>query len=76
MIDNELKLIGQAKRAPHWGVQLRFRVILCVCVGMSVMSKMRRRNHVAHANAQSQFWEVKNAFDTRVIDFNYALEQL
>ena len=28
-------VIGRAKRAPHWGVQLRFRVIY---VGMSRMS--------------------------------------
>ena len=38
-------LVGRAKRAPHWGVQSRFRVIyiyvyniLCIYVGMSHMS--------------------------------------
>ena len=37
-IDNLLMVIGQAKRAPHWGVQSRFRVIyMCRSVGMSVV---------------------------------------
>ena len=32
-------IIGRAKRAPHWGVQSRFRVIyICIYVGMSRMS--------------------------------------
>ena len=35
------------------------RDIYNVSVGMSVVSKMRRRNYVAHAHAQSQFWAVK-----------------
>ena len=34
-----LMLIGRAKRAPHWGVQSRIRVIyVCIYVGMSRMS--------------------------------------
>ena len=54
---NSNSLIGRAKRAPHWGVQSRFCMIY---VGMSVVSKMRRRNYVAHAHAQKgQFWAVK-----------------
>ena len=57
---------GRAKRAPHRGVQSKFRMIY---VGMSVVSKMRRRNYMAHAHAQSQF-------NTRVIHFNKALNQL
>ena len=28
-------LVGRAKRAPHWGVQSRFRVIYIIYVGMS-----------------------------------------
>ena len=52
-------MIGRAKRAPNWGVQSRFRVILCRSVGMSVVSKMRRRNYVGHAHAQSYFFAVK-----------------
>ena len=33
------KVIGRAQRAPHWGVQSRFRVIyICRYVGMSRMS--------------------------------------
>ena len=31
-------VIGRAKRAPHWGVQSRFRVICIYVVGMSRMS--------------------------------------
>ena len=31
-----------------------------IYVGMSVVSKMRRQNYVAHAHAQSHFWAVKN----------------
>ena len=30
-------LVGRAKRAPHWGVQSRFRVIF---VGMSYVCRM------------------------------------
>ena len=44
---------------------------MCVCVGMSVVSKMRRRNDVAHAKVIF----VKTDRDTRVIHFDYALEQ-
>ena len=33
-----MQLIGRAKRAPHWGVQSRFRVIVYV-VGMSCMNE-------------------------------------
>ena len=61
-LEKEFKRInGRAKRAPHWGVQSRFRVIyiyLCMyvcrvqkCVGGIMWPK--------HAHAQSQFWAVK-----------------
>ena len=37
-----LRVVGRAKRAPHWGVQSRFRVIYIIIynyvVGMSRMS--------------------------------------
>ena len=33
-------LIGRAKRAPHWGVQSRFRVILYMSVCMSVVCQI------------------------------------
>ena len=50
---------------------------ICMYVGMSRMSnKLRRRNYVVHAHAQSHFWSVKTDLCTRVIDFDYALEQL
>ena len=45
-------------------------------VGMSVVSKMRRRNYVAQAHAQSYFWAIKLTCYTRVIDFDYTLEHL
>ena len=47
-------VIGRAKRAPHWGVQSRFRVIY---VGMYVClswSKKRRRNYVGQTRACSK----------------------
>ena len=47
-------IIGRAKRAPHWGVQSRFRVIY---VGMYVClswSKKRRRNYVGQTRACSK----------------------
>ena len=37
LVLNAFFFIGRAKRAPHWGVQSRFRVIYYV-VGMSRMS--------------------------------------
>ena len=49
-------IIGRAKRAPHWGVQSRFRVIhICRSVGRSVchVQKMRRQNYVAQKRACS-----------------------
>ena len=42
-------VIGRAKRAPHWGVQSKFRVIYMWSVGWSVClscTKMRRQNYV------------------------------
>ena len=41
--------IERAKQAPHWDVQSRFRVTY-ICVSMSVVSKMRRQNYVAHVH--------------------------
>ena len=38
---NFLCVIGRAKRAPHWGVQSRFRVIYIIyVVGMSYVCRM------------------------------------
>ena len=36
---SEVYVIRRVKRAPHWGVQSRFRVIYIYNVGMSVVSK-------------------------------------
>ena len=55
-------VIGRAKRAPHWGVQSRFRVIyICMSVGMYVCryvclswSKKRRRKYVGRTRACSK----------------------
>ena len=60
-------VIGRAKRAPHWGVQSRFRVVcrsVCMYVCLS-WSKKRRRKYVGQtrakrAHAQSQYWAVKS----------------
>ena len=53
-----LCIIGRAKRAPHWGVQSRFRVIyICMSVGMYVClswSKKRRRKYVGLTRACSK----------------------
>ena len=49
-----LVLVGRAKRAPHWGVQSRFRVIyiyMCMCLSWS---KKRRRNYVGQMRACSK----------------------
>ena len=48
-------VIGRAKRAPHWGVQSRFRVIMYV--GMSVVCQINCVGGITwtkHAHAQSQ----------------------
>ena len=45
-------LVGRAKRAPHWGVQSRFRVIYYV-VGMSRMS-----NHVESRESNTRMLKV------------------
>ena len=37
-------LVGRAKRAPHWGVQSRFRVIYVYVVGMSYVVVSRMSN--------------------------------
>ena len=49
-------IIGRAKRAPHWGVQSRFRVVcrsVCMYVCLS-WSKKRRRNYVGQTRACSK----------------------
>ena len=56
------KIIGRAERAPHWGVQSRFRVIYiyicaCVCRGPKSVGGI---TWAKHAHAQSQCWAVKS----------------
>ena len=56
-------LIGRAKRAPHWGVQSRFRVIyIYIYVGMSVVvqKSVGGITWAKRAHAQSQYWAVKS----------------
>ena len=71
-------LIGRAKRAPHWGVQSRFRVIyiyMSVCLSCP-------KNAWAELLGPStrmlkvRFGRLKPTDDTRVIHFDYKLEQL
>ena len=53
-------IIGRAKRAPHWGVQSRFRVIY---VGMYVCRGPKSVGGITwakRAHAQSQYWAVKS----------------
>ena len=67
-------IIGRAERAPHWGVQSRFRVIyvgmyVCMYVCLS-WSKKRRLNYVAKTCACSvSFGRLKQTSDTSVIHF-------
>ena len=53
------KIIGRAKRAPHWGVQSRFRVIY---VGMSVVvqKSVGGITWAKRAHALSQYWAVQS----------------
>ena len=56
----ETHFVGQAKRAPHWGVQSRFRVIyiyMCVCRGPKSVGGI---TWAKHAHAQSHYWVVKS----------------
>ena len=60
-------IIGRVKRAPHWAVQLRFRVIYVFGVSMFVYGKPIQKicmprcvdgiTWSKHVHAQSQFWE-------------------
>ena len=63
-------VIGRAKRAPHWGVQSRFRVIY---VGMYVCrgpKSVGGNTWAKRAHAQSEYWATSN---TRIINFDYTL---
>ena len=54
------RVIGRAKRAPHWGVQSRFHVIY---VGMYVCRGPKSVGGITwakRAHAQSQYWAVKS----------------
>ena len=59
-------IIGRAKRAPHRGVQSRFRVIyiyMCVCVCVCVCRGPKSVGGITwakRAHAQSQYWEIKS----------------
>ena len=53
-------VVGRAKRAPHWGVQSRFRVIyvcMYVCRGPKSVGGI---TWAKRAHAQSQYWAVKS----------------
>ena len=65
-------IIGRAKRAPHWDVQSRFRVIyICMSVCQYVCCMLRRRNPVDQKRTCS-----KSSFRLLIIHFDYMLEQL
>ena len=48
-----------SKASPTLGCSIEISRNIYMLVGMSVVSKMRRRNYLAHAHAQSHFWAVK-----------------
>ena len=57
---NSSLIFGRAKRAPHWGVQSRFREIyICryVCRGPKSVGGI---TWAKRAHAQSQYWAVKS----------------
>ena len=72
----QLQIIGRAKRAPHWGVQSRFRVIyMYVCMYVfdclwenntkESYDKMRGQNYVVQTRAcsKSSFGILKRSAD-------------
>ena len=67
-------LIGRAKRAPHWGVQSRFRVIyIYICCRYVSYVKVGGVTWTKHAHAQSLlFLAVKPV--TPVLFISYTLE--
>ena len=64
MFSGPIDIIGRAKRAPHWGVQSRFRVIyICWYICVSVVCQINCVGGITwikHAHAQSQYWAVKS----------------
>ena len=72
-------VIGRAKRAPHWGVQSRFRVIYIYMLSVCRMSVVCQINCVGGITWPTRMLKVilgrkRLTCDTRVIDFDYALE--
>ena len=54
-VEVKFSVIGRAKRAPHWGVQSRFRMIY-----MYVCCVLKCVGGITCVHAQSQFWVVKS----------------
>ena len=73
-------VIGRAKRAPHWAVQSRFRVILCLYVCRYVYKKYVSQNVWAELRGPNmrmlkvRFGQLKPTYDTRIIIFYYTPE--
>ena len=60
-------IIGRAKRAPHWGVQSRFRVIYIICMYVHVclqlsMGRKKLRNYV-RACSKKFFWNFERRLE-------------
>ena len=75
----KLEFIGRAKRAPHWGVQSRFRVIyvvgMSVCRSMSVVCQINCIGGITYglrACSKSFFLAVKQV--TPMLFISYTLE--
>ena len=71
-----MSIIGRAKRAPHWGVQSRFRVIyiyLCVCRGPKCARRITWPNT---RMLKVSLGRLKSTSATLIIHFDYTLEQL
>ena len=67
-----MNIIGRAKRAPHWGVQSRFRVIYICCRYVSYV-KVGGVTWTKHVHAQSLFFLAVKPV-TPVLFISYTLE--
>ena len=62
-------LVGQVKQAPHWGVQLRFRVIYVSRYVCRVQKCIDGITWPKHVHALSQIWAVKTGLRHQCYSF-------
>ena len=79
--NRDIMFIGRAKRAPHWGVQSRFRVIyyimyIIICMSVCLVCQINCVGGITwtkHAHAQSLFFLAVKPV-TPVLFISYTLE--